>query len=73
MVEAQSFTKDIDEREYSEAEFKELTKLYESTLNSISERTSPATITPSNPTPVNMSFLKSASLVSCLRAIDSPW
>lgn len=37
MVEAQSGTKDMDEREYSESEYKELTKLYESTLNSISE------------------------------------
>jgi len=37
MVEAQDITKDMDEREYSDAEHKELTKLYESTLNSISE------------------------------------
>ncbi|MBI2618842.1 MAG: 30S ribosomal protein S1 [Ignavibacteriales bacterium] len=37
MVEASGATKDLEEREYSDAEFKELSKLYESTLSSISE------------------------------------
>lgn len=37
MVEALNSTNDLEEREYSEAEFKELTKLYESTMGSISE------------------------------------
>lgn len=37
MVEALNTTKDMDEQEYSDAEYKELAKLYESTLTSISE------------------------------------
>jgi small subunit ribosomal protein S1 len=37
MVEASHVTKQFGEREYSESEYQELKKLYESTLNSISE------------------------------------
>ncbi|MBI3586860.1 MAG: S1 RNA-binding domain-containing protein, partial [Ignavibacteriales bacterium] len=37
MVEAFNSTNDLEEREYSDAELKELTKLYESTMGSINE------------------------------------